>query len=227
VFERVEDAGMKVVHFDWAACAELMLVTLIVCYGSFSLVGLVMLLLVSSQSLWLRGLGWLELGLRRPSVPWRTAVLAAGLSIALLLAIKIAIVPFAVLIARQPIDLSLFGAPGDTRSFLLWLAEAWSVAAFGEEMVFRGYLISRVSELAGNTVIGRVVAVASSSVLFGLAHRYQGWAGVVATALIGSVLGAAYLRGGRNLWIVIVCHGIVDTAILSTLYLGHGSFLFP
>jgi membrane protease YdiL (CAAX protease family) len=161
--------SVKVDHSGWAACAELALVGIIVCYGSFSAVSLVLLLLLSSQSLWLRGPGWPEVGLRRPAVVWRTVFFATAVSVALLLAIEIAIVPFAVLVARQPVDLSAFGEPGDTRSFLAWLAEAWTLAAFGDEMVFRGYLIGRVSGLMGNTAIGQVVAVASSSLLFGLA----------------------------------------------------------
>ncbi len=218
---------MKFVHSEWAACAEVGLVGLIVRYGSFSGVSLVLLLLLSSQSLWLRGLRWSQLGMRRPIAARRTVLLATAVSVALLLAIRIAIVPFAVLVTRQPVDLSAFGESGDTRSFLMWLAEAWTLAAFGEEMVFRGYLIGRVSELVGKTGIGQVVAVASSSVLFGLAHRYQGWTGVIATAIIGAVLGTVYLRGRRNLWTVIVCHGIVDTVILSTLYFGNSSLLFP
>jgi membrane protease YdiL (CAAX protease family) len=218
---------VKVDHSGWAACAELALVGIIVCYGSFSAVSLVLLLLLSSQSLWLRGPGWPEVGLRRPAVVWRTVFFATAVSVALLLAIKIVIVPFALLVARQPVDLSAFGEPGDTRSFLTWLAEAWTLAAFGEEMVFRGYLIGRVSGLMGNTAIGQVVAVASSSLLFGLAHRYQGWAGSVATAIIGIALATVYLCGRKNLWTVIICHGIVDTAILSARYFGHASILFP
>ena len=94
-------------------------------------------------------------------------------------------------------------------------------------MVFRGYLIRRVIDLTGDSSIGRVVAVAASSTLFGLAHRYQGWAGVVATGIIGAVLGTLYLFGRKNLWPVIVCHGIVDAVILAALYLGHRSLLFP
>ena len=120
-----------------------------------------------------------------------------------------------------------FGGPGDTHAFVVWLVQALTLAAFGEEMVFRGYLIRRVIDLTGDTGIGRVVAVAASSALFGLAHRYQGSAGVVATGIIGAFLGALYLFGRKNLWPVIVCHGIVDAVILSALYLGHRSLLFP
>ena len=94
-------------------------------------------------------------------------------------------------------------------------------------MVFRGYLIRRVSEFVGNTFVGRVTAVVVSSALFGLTHRYQGWAGVIATAIIGTALGMLYLCNRENLWTVILCHGIVDTVMLSALYFGHRSLKFP
>jgi membrane protease YdiL (CAAX protease family) len=166
-------------------------------------------------------------GLRWPVAPWRTILYAVAASIALLFAIRIAIIPFAVFVAGEPVDLSIFGEAGDTRAFLAWLAEALTLSAFGEEMVFRGYLIRRVSELMGNTSVGRVAAVVVSSTLFGLAHRYQGWAGVIATAMIGAALATLYLCNRENLWTVIVCHGIVDTVMLSALYFGHRSVLFP
>ena len=124
-------------------------------------------------------------------------------------------------------DLSVFGEAGDTRTFLAWLLEALTLSAFGEEMVFRGYLIRRVSELMRGTSVGRAAAVTVSSSLFGLAHRYQGWAGVIATAIIGAALGTLYLCDRENLWTVIVCHGIVDAVMLSALYFGHRSLLFP
>jgi membrane protease YdiL (CAAX protease family) len=207
--------------------AELTLAVIVVCYGSFSVVSLVLLLLLGSQSLWIRGLGWSDLGLRRPVAPSRTILHAVAASVALLFAIRIAIVPFAVFVAGEPVDLSIFGEAGDTRTFLAWLAEALTLSAFGEEMVFRGYLIRRVSEFMGNTSVGRVAAVVVSSALFGLAHRYQRWAGVIATATIGTALGTLYLCNRENLWTVIVCHGIVDTVMLLAIYFGHRSLIFP
>ena len=218
---------MKFVRARWAMAAELTVVGIIVCYGSFSVVSLVLLLLLGSQSLWSRGLGWSDLGLRRPVAPWRTILYAVAASVGLLFAIRIVIVPLAVFVAGDSIDLSVFGEAGDTRAFLPWFVEALTLSAFGEEMVFRGYLIRRVSELMGNTSVGRVAAVVVSSALFGLAHRYQGRAGVIATAMIGAVQGTLYLCDRENLWTVIVCHGIVDAVILSTLYFDHRSVLFP
>jgi membrane protease YdiL (CAAX protease family) len=123
-------------------------------------------------------------------------------------------------VAGEPADLSAFAEAADTRTFLVWFAEALTLAAFGEEMVFRGHLIRRVTELMCNTGIGRVAAVAVSSALFGLAHRYQGWAGVTATGVIGAALGTLYPCDRANLWTVIFCRGIIDAVILSALYFG-------
>jgi membrane protease YdiL (CAAX protease family) len=147
-------------------------------------------------------------------------------SVGLLVAIRIAIVPFAVFVAGEPLDLSALGEAGDTRAFIAWLAQGLILAAFGEELVFRGYLIRRVTGLMGDTGLGRIVAVVASSTLFGLAHRYLGWAGVIATGIIGTILGTLYLCGRKNLWTVIACHGIVDAVALSALYFGHRSLLF-
>lgn len=128
---------MRFVRSAWATGAELILVGLIVCFGSFDVMSLILLLLLGSQSLWIRGLGWSDLGLRLP-VAWRSVFFAAAVSVGLLIAIKFAIVPFAVFVTRQQVDLSALGEPGDARAFVTRLAQAWTLAAFGEEMVFRG-----------------------------------------------------------------------------------------
>jgi CAAX protease family protein len=218
---------MKFFHSAWATGADLILAGLIVCYGSFSVVSLVLLLLLGSQSLWIRGLGWSDLGLHRPANAWRSVFHAAAVSVGLLIAIKVAIVPLALFVTGQQVDLSAFGEPGDTHAFLVRLAQTWTLAAFGEEMVFRAYLMRRITDLIGEVGIGLVIAVAASSALFGIAHSYQGWAGVIATGIIGAFLATFYLFSRKDLWTVIVCHGIVDTVILSALYSGHRSLVFP
>jgi membrane protease YdiL (CAAX protease family) len=114
-----------------------------------------------------------------------------------------------------------------TRALWVWLAQVWTLAAFGEEMVFRGYLMRRVTDVAGDTRTGRVIAVVVSSALFGIAHGYLGWAGVIATGIIGVFMATLYLCCRRNLWTVIVSHGIVDSVALSAMYFGHRSLLFP
>ena len=209
-----------------AVVAELILVGLLLVYNGFSAFHLVLLLLLASQSLWLRHQGWSDLGLRRPPAIRRMLLQATAASVVILVAVRVVIVPCAVMLAGVPVDLSALGEPGDTRALWRWLGQAWTLAAFGEEMVFRGYLMHRVVDLVGDTRLGWAVALVTSSTLFGLAHRYQGWAGVIATASIGSLLGLLYLYSRRNLWPVIICHALVDTAALLVIYFDHSSWLF-
>ena len=75
-----------------------------------------------------------------------------------------------------------------------------------EEMLARGFLLSRCRVLLGG-VWGPVLL---SSLLFGLGHMYQGWLGVVQTALIGVVFAHLVLRWG-SLWPVILAHGALNT----------------
>jgi membrane protease YdiL (CAAX protease family) len=100
-----------------------------------------------------------------------------------------------------------------------WLTVAWTMAAFCEEMFFRGYLMNRIFDLVGNGRAGWISALLVSSLLFGLAHGYQGLAGAIGTAEVGLLLGVMYLGNKRNLWMNIVCHGSIDSISLVSLYL--------
>jgi membrane protease YdiL (CAAX protease family) len=102
----------------------------------------------------------------------------------------------------------------------LWLAISWSVAAFGEEIVYRGYFMSRVTDLIGNTRTGWVASLFLSAILFGLIHYYQGASGMVSTGISGLVFGTLYLVTGRNLWAPIFAHGIYDTVGFLLIFLG-------
>ena len=64
--------------------------------------------------------------------------------------------------------------------------------AFGEELLYRGYIWTKWRQLSGSTF----QAIAVSTVLFALIHAYQGLPGVLNGATIGLVyaLGFAKLR---------------------------------
>jgi membrane protease YdiL (CAAX protease family) len=46
-------------------------------------------------------------------------------------------------------------------------------------------------------------------IVFGLAHAYQGWVGVLATTVVGAVFAGLYLSTGE-LWIVMAAHVVLD-----------------
>lgn len=103
-------------------------------------------------------------------------------------------------------------------SLLIWIViVAWGSAAFGEELLWRGFLMDRLGRLPG--LRGRAMAViVIQAVLFGLPHLYQGWSGVLITGAIGLIFGWMRLRSGGNLWPLVIAHGLVDTIMLSAGY---------
>ncbi|WP_164913502.1 type II CAAX endopeptidase family protein [Sphingomonas sp. UV9] len=121
-------------------------------------------------------------------------------------------------------DLSGYGAlKGNAQAALKLLMLALTSAAFGEEILFRGFLQHQVSAILGSGDRSRWTAILASGALFGLAHSIQGPAGVISTGLAGLVFGWAWFRSGRNLWALILAHGMIDSYGIAMLYLGRSA----
>jgi len=61
--------------------------------------------------------------------------------------------------------------------------------------------------------ISFTAALVLSTILFGFAHIYQGWKGVLGTGLVGGVLAYLYLSTG-SLLLPIVLHILIDARIV-------------
>ena len=99
------------------------------------------------------------------------------------------------------------------------LLVVYVTASFSEEVIYRAFLMNRIAELGGGSRTSWMAALGLSSVVFGLAHFSWGPAGMVQTGFMGLALGTAYLVFGRKLWVVILAHGYMDTALLVQAYL--------
>jgi membrane protease YdiL (CAAX protease family) len=99
---------------------------------------------------------------------------------------------------------------GNLGLLLLLLALSWTLAAVVEETAFRGYLLTRLTELFGARRVGLVVAVLASSVLFGLLHTEQGTVGVLLVVLDGIVFSVLRFRCG-TVWAPVLAHGFNNT----------------
>jgi membrane protease YdiL (CAAX protease family) len=109
---------------------------------------------------------------------------------------------------------------GNLPNYLLWLGIVWTAAAFGEEMFFRGYLITRLQLLFRGGWLGAALAVAVSALIFGYGHLYyQGWRGAVVTCGIGLAFGSMFLLFKRSLWPLILLHGIIDTLTFTAIFM--------
>ncbi len=117
------------------------------------------------------------------------------------------------------VDISSFdGVRGNFVNFLLLMALGWVVGGFLEEFTFRGFIVGRVRWLLGSGVAATWVAVLVGAVPFGVAHLYQGVTGMIATGMIGFVLGAVYIRHGFNLWYAVFTHGFINTLGIIAIY---------
>jgi len=80
-----------------------------------------------------------------------------------------------------------------------------------EEWLYRGFFLAVVAALAGGLPTGALVLVAA--VAFGLAHAYQGPAGIVTTGVLGGVMAAVYLQTG-SLLLPVLLHAVIDLRFL-------------
>ncbi len=169
------------------------------------------------------GWNWRGIGLARPA-SWRgTVVRAIGATlVTLIILIALQMILFMVVGPAGPAsDQSEYNPISGNLPLLLgMLVVAWTIVAFGEEMLFRAFIINALGRPFQQTRVTVALAVVGSSVVFGLAHFAWGWMGVLETTLIGLVLGTAYIRSGRNLWVTIIAHGLANTTKFLLLYSG-------
>ena len=109
---------------------------------------------------------------------------------------------------------------GNFGQFIFLFIASWTLAAFGEEIVYRGFIQNRIYGLFNNAGMGVFFAVILSSVLFGLAHAEQGFIGIVITTL-DAVFFTLLKYKYNSLWGSILAHGFTNTiGIAAFFFLG-------
>lgn len=173
-----------------------------------------LVLLVVAVSLVAPGVSWAELGLRWPD---RVSVVTAALVVLILLVTVVsvralrggalreagpdsaALRSVGSLLPRSDSERRLFGAVALT-------------AGVAEEVVYRGFGIALLAGFGPWLPDVALIAVAGAA--FGLAHAYQGWAGILTTGLLGSVMAAVYLDTG-SLLVPVLLHALIDLRFLA------------
>jgi uncharacterized protein len=179
------------------------------------------LFVIGLISLRVRDGGWGAMGLRWP-VSWRRAVLFAMAAAAARIIIG-AVVVDPLTAHFWPPAVGPSGFEKITHNVpvaLRWLGVVWTFAAFGEEISYRGYLVTRAADIGARSKTAYRAAVLAVSVLFGIGHYYKGLSGMIDSGMAGLVLGTAYLLSGRNLWVCILAHGFIDTFGVIALFFG-------
>ncbi len=108
---------------------------------------------------------------------------------------------------------------GDIGNYLFILFIVWTFAAFGEELLFRGYYMQGFAKLFGGSNVSWLMAAFIISAYFGFTHSYQGPAGVIAVFLGGFYFSMVYYFNRNNLVVGALVHGFYDTIALTLIYL--------
>lgn len=191
--------------------------------GALVTLAYVLAILVAWIVLKYRGTSWCDNGLAWPQSWFRTIMIASGTAVAyLVISVLFQIILIYLVGPQSEIDQSRFNPlVGNMQIFLLMVALAWTTIAFGEEMFFRAFLINRLGVVFMGTRMQWVLAVITSSVMFGLVHYLaEGPAGIINNGLLGLVLAVVYLWSGRNLWITIIAHALLNTLRFTLLFMG-------
>ena len=158
---------------------------------------------------------WGELGLTRPrwsDLGWGILVLVLGYICyygVMILIYRLG--PYArEFISQQSVSVPRSG-PKNLADYLSIAAASLSIG-FGEELLFRGYLISRWKRISGSAWQGVLI----SMLLFGINHAYQGLLGVIGTGVLGLVYALFFMRY-RRLWPLVLAHALTDFISLSVV----------
>ena len=116
-------------------------------------------------------------------------------------------------------DMSNYGYLKDNIGMLfLTLGGVYIVASFGEEVIYRAFLINRISELGFSSRTEKIIIVIISAIVFGFAHYSWGIMGIVQTTFMGLALGFSYIYLKKRIWVLILAHAYMDTILMLQLY---------
>ena len=191
--------------------------------GAVVNLGYVLAIIIGALILRRQGSNWRMIGLATPA-SWPKTIMAGvaaaiGAVVVFVLAQAIAVGVITALGLELPgIDQSRFNPlEGNLSLLLLMLLLAWTTIAFGEELFYRAFLISRLVDHAG---MGNKLAIFVSAIIFGCAHFAEGPVGIFSNGAFALLFGWIYLRSGRNLWITVIGHGLINTLRFMLLYAG-------
>ena len=159
-----------------------------------------------------------EIGLKRPKSWLGVLVIGVAVGIGLKLLMKSVLLPY---LGAPAINPAFHDLQGDLNRFLIEVPQLIVFAGFAEELVFRGYLISRLQTLMGRSMLAGIGAVLITAAIFGPLHYVmQGYWGALQATIIGILFAGAYLLNGQRLWLLIVAHAAFDVFAFWIIYAG-------
>lgn len=188
--------------------------------GYFQIIFAVLIALLASWVEYGRGT-FKSLGFRRSNLKAKQLLVVAPVAAAIIFILYLfVIVPGVTYFTGEPMDFSLLETyRGNLPAILLLIIFAWVSAGFGEEILFRGYLMRQFTKFFGSSTLSIVLNILILGVVFGWLHSYQGISGQIVTGIVGAIIATIFHVRKDDLWFVIAIHGFFDTIALSSYYI--------
>jgi len=179
----------------------------------FDAIGKMLLVGVAWGLIRLRGERLADIGLKPPASWMRAFAIGIGFAAVVFIAMYLS----ERLGFRR--DLSKFkDVQGNLELAALGVFYASIGAGFYEEFMFRGFLMQGLAMFFGASRGAWIAACVVQGALFGAAHAYQNPLGIAITGTLGFLMGLLVLASGRNLWPVIIGHGLFDASRFVLFY---------
>ena len=108
---------------------------------------------------------------------------------------------------------------GNLVGYIVLMVIMWVFAAFGEELLFRGYYMKALAELLGNNNKAWLLSAIITSLYFGVSHAYQGLVGVISVFLWSFTISLIFNKNRNNLLLLVLIHGFYDSLGITLIYL--------
>ncbi len=120
----------------------------------------------------------------------------------------------------EKIDLSDFsGIRGNMVNYLIVLLLALLVGGFYEELVFHGFIFTRLEKIFPGKR-ATIAAFIITNIIFGAYHFQQGIKGILVATIAGDAYHVLILKFNRNLWYGLFFHAFFDFIGLTLIYPG-------
>ena len=189
--------------------------------GYFQMMIAALLFLVASYIEYKKEL-FSSLGFQRKNLNAKNLLIVAPLlGIAIFLFSAHVSMPVITYFTNQPIDYSTFEQyEGNLSALSILFVYMIFSAAFGEEIVFRGYLMRQFTKFFGSSKISLVINILLFGIIFGYSHAYQGITGVITTCITGMLFAFIFHLRKYDLWFNVVLHGFINTVGFVYIYYG-------
>ncbi|MDG4950745.1 CPBP family intramembrane metalloprotease [Weeksellaceae bacterium KMM 9724] len=169
-----------------------------------------------------KGKPFSALGFKRENFNAKNLLVHAPLvALGLFIFYVIAVVPGIEMLTGVPIDYSSMSQlEGNLEVTIVWLLIVWATAGFGEEIIFRGYLMQQFIKFFGDSKLSLAINILLICSFFGYMHMQQGITGQLVVMIIGALLSIIFYLRKYDLWFLIMIHGFFNTLGILSFYFG-------